>query len=575
MTRVEKQKPRRLKRVWEFAKPYTPLFLVAEICILVTYAVSLLLPQNLLTLTDRVLIGGEHGLLPLVIRNYAVLFLTAMVFNLIYAYTWQTLQNRYVVDVKNAVFENAVRSKASFLTHMNSGDVISRIDGDSEQFLHVIQRNLFHFVNSILLCAGIVVMVARINAVIAVMLIAAAALPIVVTRLCGRLTERYTRNRREVTGAFTGRLFEILKGFREIRLLCAERWASSQVIAPLRRLITLGNRVRWVDFWVGKGIYLVNLIASLVIYGYAAWLIYGGEMSVGQFLAVIDYVALMHKKFNWMLRIYLDWFSRRVSLDRVNEVLDTKKESRNGRPLPVVERVAFEHVTFGYEEKPVLRDVSFTIRKGEKVAVVGASGAGKTTIMDLFLRLYEPQSGSVRINEEDAGVFSLADLRSRIGVVSQDIRLFEGTVRENLLLGREGTDEELWESLRRVGLDELIRCMPAALDERIGGNTRGLSGGQQQRLMIARLLLRHVSLILLDEATSALDVDMEEQVAEELMGLDKDITVVIVSHRFSAIRGCDKVIVINDGEIEAVGSHEEMRAASVTYRRLFGKEGAA
>lgn len=575
MTRVEKQKPRRLKRVWEFAKPYTPLFLVAEICILVTYAVSLLLPQNLLTLTDRVLIGGEHGLLPLVIRNYAVLFLTAMVFNLIYAYTWQTLQNRYVVDVKNAVFENAVRSKASFLTHMNSGDVISRIDGDSEQFLHVIQRNLFHFVNSILLCAGIVVMVARINAVIAVMLIAAAALPIAVTRLCGRLTERYTRNRREVTGAFTGRLFEILKGFREIRLLCAERWASSQVIAPLRRLITLGNRVRWVDFWVGKGIYLVNLIASLVIYGYAAWLIYGGEMSVGQFLAVIDYVALMHKKFNWMLRIYLDWFSRRVSLDRVNEVLDTEKESRNGRPLPVVERVAFEHVTFGYEEKSVLRDVSFTIRKGEKVAVVGASGAGKTTIMDLFLRLYEPQSGSVRINEEDAGVFSLADLRNRIGVVSQDIRLFEGTVRENLLLGREGTDEELWESLRRVGLDELIRCMPAALDERIGGNTRGLSGGQQQRLMIARLLLRHVSLILLDEATSALDVDMEEQVAEELMGLDKDITVVIVSHRFSAIRGCDKVIVINDGEIEAVGSHEEMRAASVTYRRLFGKEGAA
>ena len=181
----------------------------------------------------------------------------------------------------------------------------------------------------------------------------------------------------------------------------------------------------------------------------------------------------------------------------------------------------------------------------------------------------------MRINEEDAGVFSLADLRSRIGVVSQDIRLFEGTVRENLLLGREGTDEELWESLRRVGLDELIRCMPAALDERIGGNTRGLSGGQQQRLMIARLLLRHVSLILLDEATSALDVDMEEQVEEELMGLDKDITVVIVSHRFSAIRGCDKVIVINDGEIEAVGSHEEMRAASVTYRRLFGKEGAA
>lgn len=575
MKRLKTQTPRRLKRVWDFAKPYTPLFLLAELCILVTYAVSLFLPQNLLRLTDQVLIGGEHGLLPEIIRNYAVLFLTAIVFNLIYAYTWQTLQNRYVVDVKNAVFERAVRSRASFLTHMNSGDIMSRIDGDSEQFLHVIQRNLFHFVNSILLCAGVVVMVARINLVIAGMLIVAAALPIVMTRLCGRLTERYARDRREVTGAFTGRLFEILKGFREIRLLCAERWASSQVLAPLRRLITLGNRTRWVDFLVGRGIYLVNLIASLVIYGYAAWRIYRGEMSVGQFLAVIDYVALMHKKFNWMLRIYLDWFSRRVSLDRVSEVLDTEEEPAGGRALPVVEEVAFEHVTFGYEEKPVLYDVSFSIRKGDKVAVVGASGAGKTTIMDLFLRLYDPWSGSVRINGEEAGAFSLADLRSRIGVVSQDIRLFEGSVRENLLLGRQGTDEELWEALRRVGLDELIRSLPAGLDERIGGNTRGLSGGQQQRLMIARLLLRRVSLILLDEATSALDVDMEEQVAEGLMHLDEDITVVVVSHRFSAIRGCGKVIVINGGEIEAVGSHEEMRAKSVTYRRLFGKEGAA
>ena len=157
-------------------------------------------------------------------------------------------------------------------------------------------------------------------------------------------------------------------------------------------------------------------------------------------------------------------------------------------------------------------------------------------------------------------------------MVSQDIRLFEGSVRENLLLGRQGTDEELWEALRRVGLDELIRSLPAGLDERIGGNTRGLSGDSSSP-MIARLLLRRVSLILLDEATSALDVDMEEQVAEELMHLDEDITVVVVSHRFSAIRGCGKVIVINGGEIEAVGSHEEMRAKSVTYRRLFGKEG--
>ncbi len=373
---------KRIGTVWRFGRKYTPLFIIAEICILVSYIVALLLPLNLTRLTDQVLYGQKHELLNTVIRDYAILFGVATVFNLIYAFTWQTLNNRYVVDVKNEVFRKTIFAKASFLCNMNSGDIMSRIDGDAEQFIHVVQRNLFHFVNSMFLCAGIVWMVARINLTIAAMLIIAAALPIILARLCGKLTQKYTKESREITGTFTGRLFEILKGIREIRLSCANWWANSQVLSPLKRLISLGNRTRRVDFFVGKGIYLINLSASLVIYGVSAYFIIRGDLTIGLFLAMIQYIALLHKKFNWMLRIYLDWFGRKVSIDRVNEILTTDSETDTGIEISAVETVEFRHVSFAYEKNvPVLENVSFIIHKGERVAVVGSSGVGKTTLI--------------------------------------------------------------------------------------------------------------------------------------------------------------------------------------------------
>ena len=166
----------RIRSVWRFGKKYIPLFCIAEICILVSYAISILLPLNLTRLTDQVLYGRQYALLPEVIRSYIVLFSTATIFNFIYAFVWQYLNNHYIVDIKTALFRKMIYAKASFLSNMNSGDMMSRIDGDSEQFIHVVQRNLFHFVNSLIMCTGILYMVARIHPGIAVML--AVGLPI-------------------------------------------------------------------------------------------------------------------------------------------------------------------------------------------------------------------------------------------------------------------------------------------------------------------------------------------------------------------------------------------------------------
>lgn len=568
---MEKGRERaRIRAVWRFGKRYVPLFLVAEVCILVSYAVALLLPLNLVQLTDQVLFGQKYDQLGRVVATYAVLFILSTGFNFLYAYVWQTLNNRYLVDIKNAVFRSALCAKAARLAEMNSGDIMSRIDVDSEQFLHVVQRNIFHFGNSILLCAGILVMVARIHLGIMGLLLAAAVLPIVITRLSGHLTERCARESRETSGRLTGRLFEILKGLRELRLHGAAWWARLQLMGPFRQLAALGNRLRRVDFMVGKGIYLVNLTASLAIYALSMVLVARGALTVGLFLAVIDYVALLHKKFNWMLRIYLDWFSRRVSIDRVNELLGFESEEAGGAVIEDVETVRFDHVCFGYGDKRVLEDVSFEIQRGESVALVGTSGVGKSTIIALLLGLYAPDSGTITINNLPIETVSRASLRSHMGVVSQDIRLFDETVRYNLELGRSYPEERLMEVLEQVDMAAVVRDLPRGLDTRIGAGSHNLSGGQKQRLMIARMLLREAPFLILDEATSALDVETERQITRLMDGLGAITTRLVISHRLATIRHCDKIIVLSERRIDSVGTHEQLLHASEIYHTLFG-----
>lgn len=565
-------KQQRVRSIWNFGKRYIPMFAVAEICILVSYTVSVLLPINLTRLTDKVLYGNEFAILPEIIRNYILMFIAATVFNFIYAFVWQYLNNHYVLDVKNKLFEKIIFAKAAFLSGMNTGDMMTRIDGDAEQFIHVVQRNLFHFLNSTIMCAGIVVLVARLNLVISIMLVIAAVLPIIITRLCGRFTEKYSRESREISGQMVGKLYEIIKGFREIKLFQAEGFAFKKIFMPLKRLIILGNNIRSVDFWVNKLIYLVNLSASIIIYGYSAYLVTKGELTIGIFLAIIEYIALLHKKFNWILRIYLDWFNRKVSIDRVNEVLNLDAETQEGEEITSIESVEFKNVDFAYDsENVVLNGFNLKINKGERVGIVGGSGNGKTTAISLLLGLYNTNNGSILINDIPISKINSTAIRKNIGVVSQDIMIFEDTIRYNLNLGNNYSDEEIYEALNAVNLTEIIAKLPKGIDTEISAVSHNLSGGQKQRLMIARLLLKKASFIILDEATSALDVETEKNITEYLSGISNDTTMLIVSHRLEAIKKCNKIMVLDDHRIVDVGTHYKLLRSSPIYFELFGR----
>lgn len=542
---------RRPRFIWKFGKRYLPAFLLAEVCILISYAVSVALPYNLKLLTDQVLFGSQQELLPQVIQNYLILFLTASAANMLYAFVWQYLHNHYIVDIKNEMFRKTLYAKASFLSHMNSGDVISRIDADSEQFIFVIQRNLFHFVNSLIMCIAILWIVAAINPVIALLLIAAAALPIIITRLFSILTEKYAAENRKTLGGLTGRLFDLIKGLRELRLACAGWWMNRRLLSPLKRLVALGNRLRSVSFLVDKSIYLINLLASFLIYGYSAMLILQDKMTVGLFLAVIQYVALLHKKLNWMMQIYLDWFARKISIDRTIEILSLEEEKKDGVKISRIDSVQFQNVSFSYRENtPILTDVSFKIQAGQRIGLAGRSGIGKTTLAALLMQFYEPQSGQILLNGIPLEQVDPASFRRLIGSVSQDILLFDETVRYNLSLGQAVPDADLWKVLETVGLKQTVEMLPQGLDTLIGGPETDLSGGQKQRLMIARVLLKQPQFLILDEATSALDLETEQQILRALSALPGHPTMLIISHRPAALEGCDKVFALEETRLK-------------------------
>lgn len=542
--------------------------MIAQISIIVSYAIQVLLPLNLLKLVDEVIKEGRHELIGSVLNTYLLLFVISVVNYFIFSQVWQTIYNNYTVDIKCAVFKKVIYAQAKELNSINSGDIMSRIDVDCDQFNEAIFKNVFHFINSFLLCAGIIFILARINITISLMVFAAAFLPVLASQFFNKYVEKYTFLHRSISGDFTGKLFEFFNGFRDLRLQNGISYVENIIKTTLLKFIELGNAIKRVNLAVEKIIYLLNLSVSLAIYIFCAYQVANGLLTIGGFIVSITYIALMHRKLNWMLRIWLSWHAKKVSVDRVNEVLSFKQEENYGKDIKAINRLDIEDVGFGYNRDFVLKNISFSIQKGEKIAVVGVSGVGKTTLIGLLLRLYKPEKGKIYINGEDINGFGLYSVREKYCVVSQEIMLFDTTIRYNLTLGKKIPESDIWEMLDTVGLKDAIKKLPGKLDF-VFSKGNDLAGGQKQRLMIARAVLKNADVYILDEATSALDICNEKILTDQLIYNDIIKTAIVISHRYAAIKNCDKVLVLNDGAVECFLPMDRAREQSLTFNRLF------
>lgn len=536
-------KKENLKFIYKYAKKYAILFLIADLCILIMYGITFLIPQQIIRLVNLVFQAELYYILPDIIKTLLTYFLINSAANLLYSFLWQKLNSTFVVDVKNDLYKKLLYTKPANLNSLNTGDIMSRLDSDADQFISFIQRNIFHFINSVILCMVILLYVARISIILSLVLLLFSLLPIFLTVFFSKDIDKLSQNQRENNGEITNKIFEYLNKFSQLKIINGFPWATSKLFGLFRKEIDYNNQISKKHFLLEKLVYIINLICSIIIYIITIFLMQKNQITLGLFIGIIQYVAILHRKFNWILRIYLDYRNRHASIARVREIIELpdEKNERDLIEINNVEEIIFKNVSFGYEkDKKILDNVSFVIKKDDKTALTGKSGSGKTTIISLLLKFYEPDSGEILINGINIKNISAFSIRKNICVIQQNYATFMGDILFNLTFGNDYQIQEIETACNNAKTLRGINNFPDKFKTKLDSYGSGLSGGQKQRIMIARGLLRDCSLIILDEATSSLDVETEKGILENISKLNK--TIISISHRKEALSICNKFI---------------------------------
>ena len=460
---------------------------------------------------------------------------------------------------------------------LGTGTVNSRLVVDVETIDGFLGVSISKFVVAILTLLGVTAVLLWLHWQLALFILVLNPIVVMITTKMGTYVKELKKQENSAFELFQQALTETLETIQQIRASNRAPNFFARVANYAEDVKVHAGRFAWRSDAASRLSFTVFVSGFDIFRAVSMLMVVFSDLSIGEMLAVFSYLWFMMGPVQEVLSIQYSWFGAKAALQRINTLLALPSEPEYphlANPFltkPTVS-VRAEHITFAYGDKsPVLKDVSLTIQAGQKIALVGASGGGKSTFVQVLIGLYQPQQGQLYFDDVPITEIGLDVVREHVATVLQNPALFNDTIRANLSMGRIASDDELWNALRIAQLEETIREQPQGLDTIVGRQGMRLSGGQRQRLAIARMILSKPSVVILDEATSALDMETEQKLHQVMNAFLQDRTTLIIAHRLSAVRQADHIFVFEDGHISEQGSHEQLLGQDGFYRKLYGE----
>ena len=556
-------------------KPYTANLIAGLICLILVGITGLLIPWLFKFLIDDVLIAGNPGILNYIAAGAVLLYLLKGIFNYAQKYLISGLSQHVIVDLRNDLYQHLQKLSLSFFERQRTGDLMSRITNDVNVIQTSLTTGLSNIVLQPIMIIGIVGFLIYIDWKLA--LVSFLIIPLVsvaISKFGFKMRSISTRIQNEMSNV-TNILQETLSAVRIVKAFNNEDKEIKKFNRANDR--TLEENLKGVQVEAT----ITPVVEIIIAFGAAAFLWYGGhkvlrgEMTTGELITFIGYIGLLVSPINILSKSYNLMQKAVGASERIFKLLNVEEkveEKENAVEVDTIQgQVDFNKVSFSYKEsEKVLKDIDLTVRPGEMVALVGHSGAGKTTLVNLLPRFYDAEQGEILIDGVNIKDVKINSLRKQIGIVPQETVLFKGTIAENIAYGAEQKSiKEIEEAARKANAHQFIMDFDRGYQTEVGERGVSLSGGQKQRISIARTLLTDHKILILDEATSSLDLQSEALIQEALERLMKDRTTFIIAHRLSTVINADKIIVLESGNIVEKGKHKELYDKKGYYYNLY------
>ncbi|MDY5188512.1 MAG: ABC transporter ATP-binding protein [Succinivibrio sp.] len=567
------------KKFWPFLKPYLFLTILGILLTIPVGALDAAVASFLKPFMDNVMVDKDTEFaykVPFIIIGFTIVQgICIYTSNIVNSY----VGSRIATNLKLALYKKLINNDSAFFDKNTSGIVLMRFCSDADTATTGLITNVKLFLSKFWSSLGLVVVLLYNSWQLSFIALGVLVFLILPMKVARKKVMKLMGLTVKASSKINSNYYETYSGIKIIKAFNLQQAIFAKFTQNIEEAFHLSMRMIRNTNWLGPAMHLVTALGVAGVLYYGLHLITTGQITSGTFVAFLAALIMLYTPIKSIGNNYVALQSALLALERIYKILDsTSYETNDGTGTKVLKdikkEIKFNDVCFSYDgQREVLHKVNLTVPVGSKVALVGNSGGGKSTVTALIPRLYEIDSGSITIDGTDIKEFTISSLREQIAMVFQDNFLFDGTVRENLLYGKENaTDEEIAFAIKSAYLDEFVKKLPQDLDTMIGERGLLLSGGQKQRLAIARAILKNAPVVILDEATSALDNKSEKVVQQALDKLMEGRTTIVIAHRLSTIMDSDKILVINDGHVVEEGSHSELLAKNGPYSVLYNSQ---